>query len=471
MKNRRMTALFLLTAMLAAASCGAAAPATDDTTASETTPEVTTEAVPTLPEADYKGYEFTFLNGNVSYTYASVVAEEQNGETMNDAIYLRNTKVEDRYNITIKEVITKEPQTDYTKAVTAGDNSFDIALLRMEWAFPVVLENSVVSWDNIPHLNLDQPWWVQGSVESMSLMNKVYFAVSQFDVSHFESVRAFVYNKDMAADFKLDSPYKLVRDGKWTLDAFYKMATAVAADLNSDGAWTEADRYGVTCYNNVLCNTLMCGVGSILSIGKDKDDMPYFNLDQEPHMSRLLRVAELFAEQNGFTERMNKQEMFKNGTALFRCCLFSEVAALRDMEDDFGILPAPKYDEAQKEYINLGGSPFFMVVPVTAEDLDRTGAVMEALAVDSMGLIDNAYYEIVLKGKTSRDEESIEMLELINSTLYYYHPLANSYLNAPLANDYIWNASTDFASYFASVKDQINADIDAAMKTFEGNNK
>jgi acetyl esterase/lipase len=44
---------------------------------------------------------------------------------------------------------------------------------------------------------------------------------------------------------------------------------------------------------------------------------------------------------------------------------------------------------------------------------------MEALAVDSMGLIDNAYYEIVLKGKTSRDEESIEMLELINSTLYY----------------------------------------------------
>jgi hypothetical protein len=275
----------------------------------------------------------------------------------------------------------------------------------------------------------------------------------------------------MAADFKLESPYKLVRDGKWTLDTFYKMATAVAADLDSDGTWTEADRYGVACYNNVFCNTLMCGVGSILSIGKDANDMPYFDLDKEPHMSRLLRVAELFANQNGFAERTNKQHIFKSSGSLFRCLLLNEVVSLRDMEDDFGILPAPKYDEAQKEYINLGGSPFFMVVPVTADNLDRTGAVMEALAVDSMGLIDNAYYEIVLKGKTSRDEESIEMLELINSTLYYYHPLANSYLNAPLANEYIWNASTEFASYFASVKEQINKDIDTAMKTFEGNNK
>ena len=477
MKNRRITSTLLLLAMLAASSsCDESTPAADDTTADDiivgdTTPEVTTEAKPTLPEADYNGYEFTFLNGNTSYTYASVVSEEQNGETMNDAIYHRNTKVEERYNITIREIITKEPQADYTQAVTAGDDSFDLALLRMEWAFPVVLDNSVVSWDNIPHLNLDEAWWVQGSIDSMSLMNKVYFAVSQFDTSHFESVRAFVYNKDMAEDFKLDSPYELVNSGKWTLDAFYKMGTAVAADLNSDGAWTEADRYGVTSYNNVLCNTLMCGVGSILSIGKDKDDAPYFDLDKEPHMSRLLRVAELFAEQNGFADRMNKQEMFKNGTALFRCCLFSEVAALRDMEDDFGILPAPKLDESQKEYINLGGSPFFMVVPVTADNLDRTGAVMEALAYDSMDLIDTAYYDIVLKGKASRDEESIEMLDLICSTLYYYHPLANSYLNAPLANDYIWNASTDFASYFASVKEQINKDIETAMDTFSANNK
>ena len=94
---------------------------------------------------------------------------------------------------------------------------------------------------------------------------------------------------------------------------------------------------------------------------------------------------------------------------------------------------------------------------------------MEALAYDSMGLIDKAMYDIVLKGKSSRDEESSDMLDLIFSTLQYYHPLANSYLNTPLADNYIWKGKTDFSSYFASVKDKIQSDIDTAMKTYREN--
>ena len=88
-----------------------------------------------------------------------------------------------------------------------------------------------------------------------------------------------------------------------------------------------------------------------------------------------------------------------------------------------------------------------------------------------MGLVDNAYYDIVLKGKSSREEESVEMLDLIFSTLQYYHPLANSYLNSPLADNYIWNGKTDFASYFASVRDSIQNDIDEAMTTYRENVK
>lgn len=35
--------------------------------------------------------------------------------------------------------------------MTAGDNSFDIGLLRMEWAFPIVLENGAMNWEDIPN--------------------------------------------------------------------------------------------------------------------------------------------------------------------------------------------------------------------------------------------------------------------------------------------------------------------------------
>jgi len=468
MKNKCWLILFLIAAMLTSSACGGepVTPA-EDTAVSETMTEIETEPDISLPEADYNGEEFTFLNGNVSYTYASVVASEQTGETMNDAIYQRNSAVEERYNIMIHEVITNDPQADYKKSVTTGDNSFEIALLRMEWAFPAVLENSVLSWDNIPHLQLDQDWWVQGSIESMSLMNRVYFAVSQFDTSHFESVRGIVYNKNMAEDLNLSSPYTLVREGKWTLDAFYDMCTTAAADLDGNGTFTNKDRYGMATYPNVFGNTLMCGVGSILSIGKDKDDIPFFDLDSETHINNLIDVTKLFENKNGFMS--TEQPLFKSGQSLFRCCLMSEITSLRDMEDDFGILPAPKRNEEQKEYYNLGGSPFFMVVPSTAKDLERTGVMMEALARESMGLIDTAYYDTVLMGKTSRDEESVEMLELIFSTLDYYHPLANSYLNAPMTDKYICVGNADFASYFASVREQIQKDIETAIETFTAN--
>ncbi len=469
MKYKTIAIILAPMLFLSAFSCQSTTPDNSEKTQPES--DSTAEIASSLPERDFQNYPFTFLNGNTSYTYNNVTASEQNGETINDAIYKRNLDVEEMYNITIEEIISDNPQSDFTKSVTAQDNCFDIALLRMEWAFPAVLENQALNWNLIPHLNLDQPYWVQGSISGMSLMNNVYFAVSLFDVSHFESVRTFLFNKNMVAEYNMDSPYQLVKDGKWTLDKFYEMSLSTAQDLDNDGKWTANDQYGVIGYSNVLCNTLMTGVGSILSIGKDDNDMPYFDLDNEYNMERLLAVSKLFENKDGFVYKENDQNMFRDGKSLFLSCLFSEVIPLRDMEDDFGIIPAPKYDEQQSEYINLGGSPFFMVVPVTADNLDRTGAIMEALAMLSTDVIDTAYYDIVLKGKSSRDSESLEMLDLIFSTLEYYHPLANSYLNSPLADQYIWNGRSDFASYFASVKDQINTDIDTAMKTYSDNVK
>lgn len=474
MKSKHTIALLLAAMILT--SCGAenGGNVTENSSETETTnePEVTTaEAV--IPERDFNGYNFNILNGNVYswFTVSNVTAEEENGDTMNDAIYQRNRKVEERYKITITETPTSAAQSDYLKSVQAGDNAFDVALLRMEWALPVVLQNAAVNWADIPHLELDREWWVKGSLTSMSLMNNIYYGVSLFDTTHFDSVRVFYFNKQMIDDFKLESPYDLVESGKWTLDKFHEMGTAVASDLNGDGKWDENDRYGFGGTPNITGNTLMCGVGAILSIGKDKDDVPFFDLDKESSIERLTAVSKIMGTDDGFVCRDKYGDVFKAGNILFSNELIYGAVQMRDSETDFGIIPAPKWNEDQEEYINLGGSPFFMTVPTVSEDLDRTGAIMEALAYDSMGLIDKAMYDIVLKGKSSRDDESIGMLDLIFSTLHYYHPLANSYLNAPLADQYIWNGKTDFASYFASVKDKIQDDIDTAMQTYLDNVK
>jgi len=91
------------------------------------------------------------------------------------------------------------------------------------------------------------------------------------------------------------------------------------------------------------------------------------------------------------------------------------------MEADFGILPYPKYDEAQKEYYNTVGSwhSVFMCVPKVQENPDRTGILVEAIAYESMKTVTPAYYEIALKGKYTRDNESSDMLDIILATRCY----------------------------------------------------
>jgi hypothetical protein len=106
--------------------------------------------------------------------------------------------------------------------------------------------------------------------------------------------------------------------------------------------------------------------------------------------------------------------MFAANQSLFLDATLFYIAALRDMEADFGILPYPKYDEAQDKYYSRVSYYWCCVIPVTNEDTEFTGAILEALNCESANSVVPAYYEIALKGKYSRDTESEQMLQLIS---------------------------------------------------------
>lgn len=478
---KKKLALFLaiLTVVGSMASCAQDEPDTKKTDESGDTEQQNatdgesaeeSEAESPIPPRNFNGYTFRFLNGNTSYEHNELIIEEETADLIDNSFYLRNAKVSEYFDITLSEKISNSPQADYSQSVLSDDYSFDVATLRMEWAFPVVVENQAVNWAQIPNIDLTQDYWVQDSVKTFSLMNNVYFAVSAFDITHYDSVRAFAFNKALIEEYRLESPYDLVREGKWTLDKLMEMAMTVANDADGDGKWTTDDMYGVSSSSNIFINTLMTGIDSVLSISKDENDLPYFNLEEEYYVNRIQRVSELMKERsNGLIPTVNNDNNFISGHTLFLCSLICGISNCREMEDEFGIIPTPKWDEEQEEYINLGGSPFFMVVPIVSDNLDRTGAIMEGLAYYSVGIIDEAYYERLLKGRTSRDVESTDMVDLIFSTLKYYHPLANSYLNAPMADDLIWNSSTRISSYFAAVRKKINKEIDEALETYYAN--
>ena len=107
---------------------------------------------------------------------------------------------------------------------------------------------------------------------------------------------------------------------------------------------------------------------------------------------------------------------FTSGNAVFQFGMFRDASWTRDMEDDFGILPQPKFDEKQEEYLSfVNGAASVACVPksLSEEQLEITGYMMEVLASSSYYMVTETLYEKVAKSKTARDPESAAMVDVI----------------------------------------------------------
>ncbi len=480
----RIPALLLTTLLLAA--CGDASSGTSKTTEAVTTPPEgetapVTEAYdgPILPEANYNGETFSFYNTCTCDWMAinRVTAEEETGDTLNDAVYRRNLIVSEKYNVEIGEFQNAtDPQKSVLNLITAGDTTYSIFLLREEPAFNIVLQNGAIDFAEIPHLNLDREWWLQSSLESMSIDHRNFFGISTFDTTHYDGTSTIYFNKTLVDNFDLEDPYELVKSGKWTIDKLSEMAMTVAADINGDGKWGEEDRYGYSSHEILIARFFMAGMDAPLSVSKDEDDMLYYDMTSDFYIERLMKATEIIAQKKeGFyhpkatSENHGGYEYFLSGNVLFYNETLGNAQKLRQMTLDFGILPAPKYNEAQESYHNDVIESYFMLVPVTNPDLDRTGVLMEALAYESLDTVMVSAYDGMLQGIVSRDTESEAMLDLIFDTLSYNHPVAFQNTTSNMYNR-IFAGKTDHASFTEKMASKVESAIEKAMEAYEANN-
>ena len=273
----------------------------------------------------------------------------------------------------------------------------------------------------------------------------------------------------------MENPYEMVENGTWTVNVVKEMAMAVASDLNGDGKWDENDQYGYASHDALVSRYIMAGMGAPMSLSKDADDMLYSEVTSDFYIDRLLKASAFISEGDGFYHPKAESgnhggyEYFLSGNVLFYNETLGNAQKLRQMTLDFGILPPPKYDEAQENYYNDVIESYFMLVPVTNPDLNRTGILMEALAYESLETVMTAAYDGMLQGIVSRDVESEKSLDIIFSNLSYNHPVAIEYTCNNL-HSRIMSGKTDFASYIEKLVKKIDKAIEAANTAYEENN-
>lgn len=439
MKTQTLTALLLLCALLTA-SCG-----NDSKTAENTTDSI---AVPTGTEAatederapyadlapaieDFGGYDFRiFVHDETKYD-----AEAETGETVNDAIFRRNQAVEDRYNITVSTVSGFEHNEDRQLAmqsIQAGDDFADVmGLFLINSSIMSAQEGALLAWNDYDEVNITAPWW-DVRITDIAVYDKQYVLAG--DIATCDDLRQMVitYNKSIWNEMDYEDAYTMVWDGKWTLDKMYSLSRDVAKDLDGDGKMTAADRFGILSETKAAWY-LFLGSGQKSIVYLDGEYLT--NLSDEKNFDVMNRVIDIMSDmQNVCVINDGKHDselttgdiwseaskIFAEGRALFRTETFSGTQSLRNMGQDYGVLPIPKWTEEQEEYYCMTNDDICALsLPTTVSDPNRAALITEALAYESMFVLQPTFYEVYLSEKLLRDEQSRQMMDLVLSSKFY----------------------------------------------------
>lgn len=373
-----------------------------------------------LGDMSFGGAEYrvrTIENLNVT-SYMNV--EEQTGDTLDDAIYLRNRAVEERFDIKFVETIVEDGVALLRNIIAAGDDAFELCNLRCPDALTLWEENYIYNLSEVPNLDLSKPYWANKLNESITLGGEQYVAIGAYDINVMDLTYALIFNKEMVSANDFTSPYDLVSAGKWTSDEMLAMMKAVTRDMNGDGSMTDDDQWGFLSHPKQVSPNFWIAAGE-MSILKDADDRPVINMTNERFVDVFNKTFALTWDAETWYAECDQTvdvptdniTIFSESRAMFMDVSLYHLEQLRDMEADFGVIPYPKYDEAQDEYYSRVSYYWATVVPMTNSHLDMTGAILEALNCESANIVTPAYYEVALKTKVSRDEESAAMLDLI----------------------------------------------------------
>lgn len=398
--------------------------ATQPITESATTEakEENVSALSKLPGEDYGGYVVNIILNAGDDRFVDIMTEgEETGDVMNDVVYARNRAVEEKYNVKI--VGFSDPDQDINavcrKEVQGGLNDYDFYFSNSHGA-SLASEGFLYSLGDLPNLDLSNPWWDQAALKGLSVAGNVYMVTGDISPTSLLTSSCLVFNKKLFQAQDMEYPYALAAEGKWTLDRLIEMTKGLTTDVNGDGKYLLGDDiFGFSSWMADSPFSLFFGAGATYA-SKDENDIPYVNFDVDKISAVYDKMYQLLIEQDSYFVTSGDlyettYQCFSNGGAYFCEITLQKIDLfLRDMNDDYGILPIPKWDEAQEAYLScVNAAGGLIYVPNNTQDAARSGMLMEALAAGAYDMVTPSIYEVITKTKNVRDEESAEMVNLI----------------------------------------------------------
>lgn len=384
----------------------------------------------------------TILTRKQRYSQQFVPNDEYEGSVINTAVLARNQLIEEKYGITLAVKEVDRPANEIGTYISTNMDDYDIVCDAVYSMTPKVVENYFYSLNDL--LELNRPWWDQNANNLLTLSDKVFFVAGNAIFTDDLMTAGVYYNKDIYADqyeASYGSIYTLVDEGKWTYDLMYEMAQKFGrADEN--GEWmTEGAYYGILTDGYTGATMLTNGSGTVTAY-KDTQGNIVLNAGSEASVKAFDKVFNILNDKNTslFVEQLtidNKwgfvSNMFISGHGLFQIGYINGLLGIMENESEDkvnpGIVPIPKFDQAQTDYhcgINVYQSDVLAIPVTNNKNLEATCYAMELLGYYSSpdsqfgdGSVTTSFYETTLKLQSVTDDNDSRMLDLITNSRIY----------------------------------------------------
>jgi len=479
MKKRSILSLFLALLMFCSISlfsCKTNENNEEGTTQKQTTTDnsvtETNEIESNLPkDLDLGGKTITVLYWDDAQ-FTEFYVEKATGSVVDDAVFERNSKVEQTLNVKLGwigkpgNVSNTDSFVQYVQTTNGigADHEYDIIAAYSRTTGKLATEGYLLDMLTTTYADFDMPWWPEFVIDQAKINDKLYFTTGDISTNMLYNMTVMFYNKELV-DTDL---YTIVENGEWTLEKMIEITKGSYADNNGNTLKDDADTFGFVTYAPFV-NPIFLGEGiSFIS----KDDSGALTVDATYGSAKTQSILEeintLFYADNdwyymgsGSTNGKATQTVFAEGRSMFimESASLPQKKLLEYESLQYGVLPLPKYDVAQSNYLTLLNNPITLYgIPTMTSNYnsDEVSAVVECLAYEGYRNTTPAVFENLFKIRfVSSNNDSIMFDIIRENSVLELGQVFNASLDSIPGNalyTLVQDNKTGWVVYFDSIK-------------------
>lgn len=429
-------ALALIFAAFALVSCGNANSGTSDTTEAQaqTSAEATTAAETVAPELrdelpESKNFNDSFTILSRKSTTYELESQDETGDIVVDAVTSRNRAVEERFGVTI-EVMGIAGEWDNRAAfistvknsIASGKSEYDMISTHSAYIVNLGLDGLSYNMAELNQIDFSKKWWSKFYAENVNINGKIFSALGDIDYTLYQYMMALFVNKKMASDYTIGDIYTPVLDGSWTYEKLLENVKKVSKDENGNGVADQGDIFGIALAAHT-CRMVATAWDTKMTV-KNNEGVQELNLPNEKYLDAYNTLYNFIYGNKDNVFFLDNINTIINEFVLEHALYMSErvgaSAYMKDMTSEYAIIPFPKYNSEQENYISSSRDyTSAIAVPANIDNAEMVGTVIEAMCMYGYEKITPQYYDVTLKFKYLSDPTAVEILDIIRDNIVH----------------------------------------------------